>query len=325
MAVSRADKRAVRENPPPPAPVLRKAIEEYLSVTGIPMRDFADRAGVGYMSLRAFLGGYYDRLASTDVYIREKLHRFLEAHPVKPLRCHTGPRFETRAAERLRALIHQARRRLWWILVESPPGTQKSYVLENDYIARNRAGQLDTAYVYAGCDMTAGALLRAIARSLGVPVHGDRDRMMQALLYDFTQARPRPPLLLIDEGQHLVEPYARNLAAVEGLRELADRSGCGLLIASSHAFRAGISNHGGYLWQWIRRFQQFERLEGLDDDEVVSIAEKHLARKLTQEQRRVLLVACREERFGGKKRGYYSCGLLWEQLKQLKEGAEERE
>jgi len=324
MAIARAVHERIKENPPPSATVVREAVEQYVTDASIERRDLAEHAGISYMTLRSFLNGYYKSIAGTDLYIREKLWRYLQAHPVRPTRIHAGPRFETRAAERLRELIHQARRKLWWILVESPPGTQKSYVLENDYVARNRAGQRDTAYVYASCSMSPGALLRAIANSLGSPVRGDRERLKKTLRYAFSQ-RPHPPVLLIDEGQHLVAPYARELTAIEDLRELTELSGCGLVIASSHAFRVGISNHGGYLWQWIRRFQAFERLEGLTDDEVIVIAEKHLGRKLTLEQRRVLLVACREERFGGKKRSYYSCGLLWEQLKQLKADAEGKE
>lgn len=317
MAVSKERRLAPRRGPS--SAIVRQKLKAYLALCGLSAPDFAHLIDYSEEAMHFFLQARYVKIASTDRYIAEESWLYMQAHPISPAKLHSGRRFVTRDGERIRQLCLRALEEKSWFLIEGGPGMQKSYELYHFFCERNRSGKRDAAFVYGGAQMTASSLLFQIAQGLDARLSGggSRDRLMRNLLFNFA-ARPEPPLVIVDEAQHLVPPYSSKLTAVEILRELGDRAGCGMILGGSHEFDRTLRNGSGrYLQQWHRRLE-IERLEGLRPDEVERIANEELGRDVSAKFLKELVRRCREDCYG---RPYYSCGRLVKILAEIKRKA----
>ncbi|MCL5743187.1 MAG: AAA family ATPase, partial [Acidobacteria bacterium] len=138
----------------------------------------------------------------------------------------------------------------------------------------------------------------------------------------------RPPVVVMDEAQHL------DVHCLEILRELHDRSGCGLVLAGSHNLFENFLRGRQQLEQWLSRIDHKDPLPGLLEDEVAQIATRELSNgqpaNLSAKKLKEIVAACRvEDIFGrdaaGKRaaREYLSVRRLVKFLAQVKEAKQE--
>src|SRR5262249_34929036 len=136
--------------------------------------------------------------------------------------------YETKNWSIISAYVSAACERGEVCLLYGPPGTQKTFVLSRLVSDRNRTRKNDAIYVYASQDMRPIALLKRVAQALGVfsqvkTIEGLTTGIVRELL-----RRETIPAVIVDEAQHL------GVDALELLRELHDRTACGLVLAGSH-------------------------------------------------------------------------------------------
>jgi len=118
------------------------------------------------------------------------------------------------------------------------------------------------------------------------------ERLLSSIFADF-RARNRPPAIVVDEAQHLEVP------SLEILRELHDRSGCGLVLAGSHNLYENFLRGRAHLEQWLSRIDHKDPLPGLLADEVREISSRELGNgepeKLSEMQLKKIVAACSVE------------------------------
>src|SRR5260370_22602629 len=114
------------------------------------------------------------------------------------------------------------------------------------------------------------SLLKRIGREAGVFTNGASiGRLARSVLAEF-RVQKRPPAIVVDEAQHLEIP------SLEILRELHDRSGCGLVLAGSHNLYQNFLRGRAHLEQWLSRIDHKDPLPGLLADEVREISPREL-------------------------------------------------
>ena len=176
-------------------------------------------------------------------------------------------------------------------LLYGAPGTQKTFMLEHMIAERNRAKKNDVFYVYAAFEMTPLSMARAIAREAGIYAGTrSKDRCVQNVI-DWLRRQAQPPGIVIDEAQHLT------IGALETVRQIHDRGGCGVLLAGSHDLYEKFLKARTHLEQWLSRIDYKEPLPGLLEDEVREIAARELGNgqpaKISEKQMQLLLSASR--------------------------------
>jgi DNA transposition AAA+ family ATPase len=317
----------------PPAARVREAVQRYLGLTDLTLPALAAAIGIGYSTLRLFLGGDYSRVADSDEMLRRRIWHFLETHPVEPRTRAAGRLFATENYRRIRRYFLRALEHGEVALLYGPPGTQKTFALEHLVADAFREKTGAAYYVYATAQMRAAALLKRIGRAAGAYTHVfGIERLLTILLQAF-DAQEKTPAVVVDEAQHL------DVHCLEILRELHDRSGCGLVLAGSHNLYENFVRGRQHLEQWLSRIDHKDPLPGLQEDEVAQIAARELGcvahsgngqpARLTEAQKKKLVRMCRvEDVFGrddsGKPcaREYLSVRRLVKSIAQLKEERE---
>ncbi len=259
------------ESQAPPSAEVRKELEQYLAVTGMNARDFADACGYSYSAVRFFRDDAYGQVAASDVLIRRAVWDFMKSHPVKPETHVSGKLYPTEDYRQLRKYFYLALQRRRAYVVQADPGIGKSFMskhliaeLNRKEMAKNGAGRR-AYFVRASATMTPIQLLREIAIACGVCSVGESRRIVRALRRAFSG---RAVLVVIDEAQQL------SIAALEAVRELLDEPpNCGLLIVGSHELWRKFTIHAIELEQWNSRIPQFAILKGLTDEEGMTILE----------------------------------------------------
>ncbi len=270
----------------PPTRTAIRAVREYLAAADMGYTEFAELIGYRPMSLRLWLNDQYDRVAESDLLIRAAAWEFTQENPVRGHRI-TGRLFETENYRRIRQYFSAAKKGAVCLLY-GPPGTQKTFVLE-ELCAAGAAAQPETAYIYASVSIRPRALLKRIARAARITTsQATNDQLLGSLVRHF---RSRAGAVVIDEAQHL------NVEALEILRELHDRSGCGLVLAGSHNLFENFLRGRQHLEQWLSRIDHKDPLPGLLEDEVAQIAARELGNgqpaKLSESRVRQIVAACR--------------------------------
>jgi DNA transposition AAA+ family ATPase len=292
MAISRQERERVAKLKVQGAEQILLRVREYLGRTGMTYGDFAHRVGYAEIAVRKFMVGSYDQLAGTDLYLRAAVQEYLDQHPLVPGGSQNGRKlFETENYRLIRSYFLAAVERAEVALLYGPPGTQKTFVLEYLVAERNLQGKDDAVYVYASDDMKPMTLFRRIARAAGAWVLGSNiDRLLSNLLFRFSEL-PHPPAVIVDEAQHL------GIHALEYVRELHDRSGCGLVLAGSHSLLENFLRGRSHLEQWLSRIDHKDPLPGLQDGEIEEIASRELSNgqpaRLSAKKLEKLLRACR--------------------------------
>jgi hypothetical protein len=207
-------------------------------------------------------------------------------------RAQTGRLFETENSRLIRRFVAAAVRGEICLL-HGGPGTQKTFVLSREVVERNRARMNDVIYVYASQEMRTIALQKRIAQALGVYSQIRTAEMLGGAIIRELRRRPQPPAIIVDESQHLT------VSVLEFLRELHDRTGCGLVLAGSHTLFDNFMRGRAQLEQWLSRIDHKDSLPGLLEDEVRQIAGRELGNgqpaQLTEKQMKAILDSCTVE------------------------------
>jgi len=274
---------------------VRTALRRYLAISDMPVVQVAEQIHRGESTVNIFLQNRYQELAGNDELIRKTIWDYLERYPIDPagegIRLAQGRLFETENFRIIGRYLGAACERGEVCLLYGPPGTQKTFALSHLIAERFRQKKNDALYVYASHRMLPMALLKRIGRAAGVFVNLlGRDRVLNGILSEFSR-RPSPPAVVVDEAQHLP------IGALEILRELHDRSGCGLVLAGSHNLFENFLRGRQYLEQWLSRIDSKDPLPGLLECEVREIAARELGNgqpaKLGEKQLKAILSACR--------------------------------
>jgi DNA transposition AAA+ family ATPase len=239
----------------------------------------------------------YHLVANGDLMIRRLIWDYLERNPIAPgaglLPENAGRLFRTRNFRIISTYLAAACDEGEVCLLYGPPGTQKTFVLSHQLAERNREKKTQALYVYASVNMTPRSLLKRIGREAGVFVNlASNERLISSILAEF-RARKRAPAVVVDEAQHLGIP------SLEILRELHDRSGCGLVLAGSHNLFENFMRGRAQLEQWLSRIDHKDPLPGLLEDEVRDISCRELGNgqpaKLGEAQVKKIVAACSVE------------------------------
>jgi DNA transposition AAA+ family ATPase len=278
----------------PDAETVREALRKYLGVMDMTSAQFAERVHRGQSTINFFVQGRYHKVAADDSLIRKLIWDYLERNPISSSMGEqphgSGRLFHTENARLIEEYTAASCEDGEVCLLYGPPGTQKTFVLSHEIAARNREKKNPALYVYASVGMTPRALLKRIGREAGIFVNlQDRERVISSILAEF-RTRKKPPAIVVDEAQHLSIP------ALEVLRELHDRSGCGLVLAGSHNLYENFLRGRSQLEQWLSRIDHKDPLPGLLEDEVREISCRELGNgqpaKLTDSQMKKIVAAC---------------------------------
>lgn len=268
-------------------------VRDYLDRTGLSAAEFAERTGRGRSSINIFVQGRWQGHHAVKRWdlLAAHLIDFVQRHPIDSPKALPGKLYVTENFRRIREYFVRAADHGEVCLLYGPPGTQKSFVLEYLTIERNLQQKGGAHLVYASEGMQPLPLLRRVGRTVGV-MTGWRftESLVENLLFNFRSLR-RPPALVVDEAQHLP------IASLEILRELHDRSGCGLVLAGSHNLYEKLLLGRTHLEQLLSRFDHKNPLPGLTEEEAKEIAARELGdgthrAKLTDLQQRKLIAAC---------------------------------
>ena len=281
----------------PPSETVREALRTYLGVLDITVGQFAERIQRGESTVNLFLQGRYRKEGCGDELIRKQVWDFLRRNPIEAeaegLPENSGRLFCTKNFRIISEYFASACDEGEVCLLYGPPGTQKTFVLSHMIAERNKEKKVPALYVYASIKMTLRALLKRIGREAGVFVNlASIERLLSSIISEF-KSRKRPPAIVIDEAQHL------DIPSLEILRELHDRSGCGLVLAGSHNLYENFLRGRAHLEQWLSRIDHKDPLPGLLEDEVREISCRELGNeqpaKLGETQMKKIVAACSVE------------------------------
>jgi len=283
---------AARVNPPSVSKV-REQLLDYMAQTDMSAQEVAERTGYARSTLHFFIRGDYGRVAANDSHLRAALFEMMQRNPVRVSARSQGRLFQTESYRRIKKYFDAAVECGEVCLLYGPPGTQKSFVLEHLVAECNRKKQNGAIYVYASSDMPPLALLKRIGRQAGCGFKTQyTEGMLTRLLVHFS-ATEKSPAVIVDEAHHL------HIHELELLRELHDRSGCGLVLAGSHNLYENFLRGRAQLEQWLSRIDHKDPLPGLSEREVYEIAASELGNgqpaKLSEKQLSTLVRACRVE------------------------------
>jgi len=296
MGASKEMKLALDPRTMPPAREVRERIARYIALSGMTVAEFASHAGYSVVALDKFLNGRYSRIASTDLYVRAAATKFMDLNSIELHAAARGRLFTTENCRRIRRYFLRAAEHGEVALLHGPPGTQKTFVLEHLIAERNREKKNDALYVYASVNMRPRALLRRIGMATGAVLSiSSNDHLLNSLV---RVLRARRVAIVVDEAQHL------DVNCLEILRELHDRSACGLVLAGSHHLYENFLRGRQHLEQWLSRIDHRDPLPGLQDDEVAAIAARELGNgqpaKLSGTQIKKLIAMCQVEDIFGR-------------------------
>lgn len=262
----------------PESEAVRAQLRDYLGRTGLKPDDFARRINYSGVTLRFFLDGRYYNAAGTDVRIRTAIEEFIKTHPIAPPQRVCGELYDTANVRTIRETFQKLLPKPVAYMIYAPPGSQKSFVLENEVgrlnqeeLAKNGHGKR-AYYVYARQNLKPRDLMRRICIACGSHATNDIDRMIANLRFDFQSRRV---LLVIDEAQHL------EIECFEVLRELLDQPPFfSLLFAGSHDLKQKFDRFSATLEQWNSRIIAKVKLPGLEREEAFGIVRREIGELL---------------------------------------------
>lgn len=253
---------------------VRAQLRDYLGRTSLKVDDFARRINYSGVTLRFFLDGRYYNAAGTDRNIRKAVQEFIATHPIEPPQRVCGELYDTANVRAIRDTFQKLLPKPVAYMIYAPPGSQKSFVLENE-VARLNQEELSknghgkrAYYVYARQNLRPRDLMRRICVACGSHAGNDIDRMLSNLRFDFQSRRV---LLVVDEAQHL------EIECFEILRELLDQPPFfSLLFAGSHDLKEKFDGFAATLEQWNSRIIAKVKLPGLLRDEAIGIVRREI-------------------------------------------------
>lgn len=273
MKLSEAQKQEI-DRTVPVSDVVRKALEQYLELTGMTPSELADAIGCSYNKVKYFLRDEYSTIAESDQGARRDLWEFMQSHPVVAQTKGPGKLYPTEDYKLLRRYFYLALNRGRAYVVQADPGIGKTFgakylisELNRREISSNGDGRR-AYFVRSSGTMTPTQLLKEIAQACGISSTGDSRRVIRALRRGFSE---RAVVIVIDEAQQL------SISALEAVRELLDEPPyCGLLITGSHELERKFITNAIELEQWNGRVPRIRSLRGMNEDEARLIVSEEL-------------------------------------------------
>lgn len=249
-------------------------LRDYLSRTGLHAEDFARRINYSGVTLGFFLADKYHHVGGDDKNIRKAIRAYIVAHPIEPPTELAGELYETKNVRLIRKTFQALLPRPVAYMIYAPPGSQKTFALENEVahlnreeLAKNGHGRR-AYYVYARQGIKPLDLMKRVAIACGVDGGNTIDRILANLRHTFQNRRV---LLIVDEAQHL------DIESFEILRELIDRPPqMSLLFAGSHDLKLKFDRFSATLEQWNSRIIAKVRLPGLEESEARAIVQREI-------------------------------------------------
>ncbi len=248
---------------PPDAEMIRRS-RAFAMGAGLTIADLADMAGLNPNSLRVYLAGCYDqhcRAESSTLPVRAALKQVIDryeiAHPVDLKAAH----YSTMEYEAIRKSMLSALRKGTAVLVDGPPGTQKTYTFRRVAEEINRSGEGRAVYVYARIDVSPQNFLIEACTEAGIPNRGKIDQLIRKLRFFLGGKRT---LLIVDEVQHL------GIEGMEILRQLLDTPPYfGVALGGSHDISVRLKDWR--MQQWHSRLRRTHILNSLSEAEAKHI------------------------------------------------------
>lgn len=152
---------------------------------------------------------------------------------------------ETLITEKIMKVCDVARDQGAAVLISGPTGRSKTWTVQ-EWKRRNNHGR--ALYVYAPESGGFRAFLEALARALGLSRHQNNYSLALGIEHSLDYRN----VLVIDEVAHLI-PSGRSssLQAIEFIRGLHDRTGCGVVLVATEVFPQVLA--GG---KWAAWFEQ---------------------------------------------------------------------
>jgi DNA transposition AAA+ family ATPase len=276
MAVSVTQAEAVMHNAPLPAAEILVQGDRYMAAAGMGIQEMAHAIGYSPITLQKFFTGRYREIAGTDIYIRDALQHFMEAHPLGAADDVPAKLIRSWDTRLILERIEQAQMNAQIIVVEGPPGTSKTSVAAWFAAERNRVQKRDAFFVRATEGITGVDLLRRIGEALEVPTRRLRYRILRSSVRALRERRPC--VLLVDEAQRLTE---HTTEPFETLRDVIDLAHCGCVLLGHYNFIGSLSNGlGRQVEQWLSRIDVREHLRGLQANELPEIARDYFGEDL---------------------------------------------
>jgi DNA transposition AAA+ family ATPase len=256
---------------------MRVRMADYMARTGLAIPDFAQRIGYSGVTVRHFLNGIYHNISRSAHTLVARASAYMEQYPIAPPTRITGDLYDTANVRIIRQTFEKLMPRPVAYMIYAPPGSQKSFVLENE-VARLNLAELAIAggrrafYVYARQNIRPRDLIRRVAIACGCRSNNDVDPMLAGIRFEFRNHRV---VLVVDEAQHL------SIECFETLRELLDQPPYfSLLFSGSHDLKRKFDEFSATLEQWNSRIIAKVRLPGLERLEAVGIIEREIGELL---------------------------------------------
>jgi DNA transposition AAA+ family ATPase len=230
----------------------------YMAVADMDTPQFARLCGRSLAAVQSVLNGTYP---ASDTRIREAMELAMRQNPVGQVAvaCE-GKLYETENVAQIRAIFDHCHRYQSMAYVYGPPGSQKTFVLEQLVAAFNRReqglGSKNYAfYVRASIGIRPRDLVAKICKAVGAHVGRTLQTCMNSLRDRLRNTRT---VIVLDEAQLC------GIEALEALRELQETdTGFGLLFAGSHRLKQFFDQHAAELEQFNSRIDAGIELQGI--------------------------------------------------------------
>jgi hypothetical protein len=280
MALSAEQKRELLARDLPRTAAVRRRLLDYMQRTNLRPEDLRVRTGYAGVSIRQFLNGKYELIASTSRAICDALVKFMDTHPIGPQTiAQAGRLYETRDVVMIRNHFHDALHYQRCYVLRGAPGTQKSFAadylvaeLNRNEIAKNGHGAR-AFNIYCPDLIRPNMLMKLVAEAVGSLAIGDTQRLVRNVRFEL---RNRQAALIFDEAQHL------DVHCLETVRELHDREpNVGMLFLGSHELGSTFKRLD--MEQWSSRVHQIADLPGISEAEASVIIRGELGNESAEQ------------------------------------------
>jgi DNA transposition AAA+ family ATPase len=235
-----------------------------MAMADIRMPQFAQLVGYATTGIVAVLNGTYTANGRTDLLIREALESAMDRHPIGDLtKASAGRMYETENVKQMRDIFTFCHKYQALAVVYGPPGSQKTFVLEQlvaefnqrelgDESTRNLAFLVRASIGIRPRDLVA-KICREVGAYSGATLQGCMSGLRQRL-------RGTKTVIVLDEAQLC------GIDSLEALRELHDTDPkLGIVLAGSHQLKKFFDGRASELEQWNSRLHAVTELSGVSD------------------------------------------------------------
>lgn len=242
-----------------------RRVRAFLVRSGLTVGEFSEMTGYAHSSIRVFLAGNYGSHKrvpeSNSLGIRADLKQVMDAYEQEHFSPAEGTHYETRDYRDIFKSGLRALKDGTAVLVDGPPGTQKTYTLRRLAVHINANNLGRAVYVYTRVEHSPQSFLVEACAQAGIPNRGYIDQLIRKLRFFLGKGRT---LLIVDEAQH------HGNSGLEVLRQLLDNEPYfGVILAGSHQLSKRLLMP--QMEQWASRVRKTHRLNGLHRDEAERI------------------------------------------------------